>query len=1068
MKFLRIIPGFMLLVIGMLVLTLCCGLSEGKVITVDDDGDADFLTIQDAINASSDGDEIRVWEGIYYENVEVNKGVTLIGNGTGNTTIDADYEGDVVTISHDDVLITGFQIRRSSDDHFQPNSGILIEADNAQIFNNYFLDNLYSIKVEKTSKNCIIENNTSENHGAYGIHINKYCENVLVIRNILISDTPGAGIRTSSTKNHQIINNSISQHYRGIALDGSENITVRGNELTDNDQGISIMESFECKILKNVISNNNEYGIWLYDTSENSIMNNTCIGNQIGIQLRGNSFNNTIHFNNIFNNDDYGVKADENDGIVVNAENNWWGYASGPYHATNNSDGEGNEVTDYVDFDPWSNGPITEKPVAYIDSISPVPGVEGDSVSFSGHGTDDGTVTDYEWRSDLDGILSTSTSFDAVLSVGTHTISFRVKDDYDVWSDDASQFYEVRPRPVATIDSIDPNPALEFEMVSLSGSGTGGTIKGYNWRSNKDGQLSTEQSFSSDTLSWGIHTISFKVMNDEDIWSYETTAQLFVHRPPRATIESIEPMIALVGEEVTFNGYGNDDSGVDRMVWESSIDGVLKDGMDYFFTLTNLSAGNHTISLRVRDEFGVWGELNESFVIIHQRPQAIIDSIVPADAVEQTERQFTGHGEDDNAITQYSWRSDLDGILGDQAEFSLSHLSNGTHAISFRVMDEYGTWSDEVSATITVNGIPRAEIISIEPEFAPQGTTVEFTCTGSDDGSITDYAWRSDLDGDLSPDTSFSTNSLSNGTHTIFLKVMDDKGIWSGEVSAQIIVNGIPTARIDSVSNSTAYAGDPITFHGNGTDDDGLSRFVWTSDLDGELFNGSLSFFTISNLSIGDHTITLRVQDTHGVWSEQVTVGVTILELPDDSTPPTITIATPKNGATVSGNVTFSGTAYDETRLSKIEFRMHGASEWSQTQTKTDWSFTMDTADLEDGEYTMEFRAFDGVQYSDIATVTFTVDNAGGGGPGEEEGDDDSILMKEIGPLPLIGYVGLLVVVLVLVLAIGKRGGKKTQPSSDSDATSGLMPGRCACVGSRMSSPMSMRSGRIALTSPQL
>ena len=37
----------------------------------------------------------------------------------------------------------------------------------------------------------------------------------------------------------------------------------------------------------------------------------------------------------------------------VNAENNWWGDATGPYHSTENSSGTGAYVGDNVDFDPW-------------------------------------------------------------------------------------------------------------------------------------------------------------------------------------------------------------------------------------------------------------------------------------------------------------------------------------------------------------------------------------------------------------------------------------------------------------------------------------------------------------------------------------------------------------------------------------------------------------------------------------------------------------------------------------------------------------------------------------------
>ena len=56
--------------------------ADARTITVDDDGEAEFTNIQDAINASQDGDTVRVWDGTYHENVVVNRSLSLIGNGT--------------------------------------------------------------------------------------------------------------------------------------------------------------------------------------------------------------------------------------------------------------------------------------------------------------------------------------------------------------------------------------------------------------------------------------------------------------------------------------------------------------------------------------------------------------------------------------------------------------------------------------------------------------------------------------------------------------------------------------------------------------------------------------------------------------------------------------------------------------------------------------------------------------------------------------------------------------------------------------------------------------------------
>ncbi|MDD4712945.1 MAG: right-handed parallel beta-helix repeat-containing protein [Bacteroidales bacterium] len=77
-----------------------------------------------------------------------------------------------------------------------------------------------------------------------------------------------------------------------------------------------------------------------------------------------------------------------------------------------------------------------QAPIAVIDNITPNPVVQNNTVSFTGTGTDaDGTIAAYEWSSSINGIFSTSEdpSYSA-LSVGTHTISFRVQDNVGDWS----------------------------------------------------------------------------------------------------------------------------------------------------------------------------------------------------------------------------------------------------------------------------------------------------------------------------------------------------------------------------------------------------------------------------------------------------------------------------------------------------------------------------------------------------------------------------------------------------------------------------------------------------------
>lgn len=85
-------------------------------------------------------------------------------------------------------------------------------------------------------------------------------------------------------------------------------------------------------------------------------------------------------------------------------------------------------------------------PSAVIDNISPSPSDEGQPVTFLGHGIDsDGTVVGWNWRSSIDGQLSTLEDFSSAgLSVGAHTIFYKVLDGQGAWSSEETRPHTVR------------------------------------------------------------------------------------------------------------------------------------------------------------------------------------------------------------------------------------------------------------------------------------------------------------------------------------------------------------------------------------------------------------------------------------------------------------------------------------------------------------------------------------------------------------------------------------------------------------------------------------------------
>jgi len=87
---------------------------------------------------------------------------------------------------------------------------------------------------------------------------------------------------------------------------------------------------------------------------------------------------------------------------------------------------------------------------------------------------------------------------------------------------------------------------------------------------------------------------------------------------------------------------------------------------------------------------------------------------------------------------------------------------------------------------------PTAYVDSVYPINITCGETVDFKGHGIDpDGTVGAYDWRSSRDGDLSTAPSFSTSTLSPGTHTIWFKVQDNDGQWSNEVSATVVVAAV-------------------------------------------------------------------------------------------------------------------------------------------------------------------------------------------------------------------------------------------------------------------------------------
>lgn len=216
---------------------------------------ADYPTIQEGIDASSDGDTVLVQPGIYVENINFN-GHNIVVGSLFLTTADTSYisstiidgnesERVVKFVGEEDstAVITGFTIQNGYTEYPEYGGGIYCANNSSPtITHNAISENsahrgggIYCDNSNPTITNNIIDGNSSDSFGG-GI----YCliSNPIISNNIISSNSAygGGGIYCSSS-NPMIINNTIIENSvqsgGGISCYFS-NPTIKGNFINHN------------------------------------------------------------------------------------------------------------------------------------------------------------------------------------------------------------------------------------------------------------------------------------------------------------------------------------------------------------------------------------------------------------------------------------------------------------------------------------------------------------------------------------------------------------------------------------------------------------------------------------------------------------------------------------------------------------------------------------------------------------------------------------------------------------------------------------------------------------------
>jgi len=730
-------PRFLLFLAAVLLLAVAlvvgAGDAEGKTITVDDNGEGDYTTIQKAIDNATEGDTIRVWAGTYYEDVVVNKTLDLVGNGTtvlGYSRIDG--SGDVIKITADWCNVSGFKILKGT-------KGIYVSgAENitlSDLWCNLDRSPSFGIRVSYCS-NITVSKVESFRNDWLGLYIDN-SHNCTIADSRISYNTGRGGISLYSSQNILFDNiTSRSNYGYGLCLESADHNVINGCTIAQNlERGVVLSESHYTTIANSTCYDHYREGVSLSESTFNTIINITVFENGYGIRLKGYSHFNTIRKVNGYSNK-YGVYVyQSNNNTVAESAFNDHERDGISFVYSHHAVAYGNRMVDGgIDIvgDPQyfktltipSNNTVMDKPVYFMKNQkgTTVPLGAGQVILLNCSHV---TIRDQDVNSGSLGVR--------VVRSSNITIS-RVRANHNTGSGillEASEYCTVED-VVCSNNQYYGIEASSIEHSMICNSSFTNNEKGiyidqcsstclrnvtceYNTHSGIDLRYGAKtitimESFCQNNQDYGIHfrngssstiTDSFISNNRVGIYMVYYSTDNAAHNN---TITDNQDYGIEAGREVdaTNNWWGHNSG-------------------PYHETENPYGKGDNVTD---HVEFDPWigKEKNEP-------PTATIHSVSPDPAYHYEDVRFEGNGTDDGEIIRYAWRSSIDKELynGTDAGFTISNLSRGTHIIYLRVQDDWGIWSEEVSRTLRIKPEARKQPSNIGLYMREEGDDRRFS-----------------------------------------------------------------------------------------------------------------------------------------------------------------------------------------------------------------------------------------------------------------------------------------------------------------------------------------------------
>ena len=383
------------------------------------------------------------------------------------------------------------------------------------------------------------------------------------------------------------------------------------------------------------------------------------------------------------------------------------------------------------------------------------------------------------------------------------------------------------------------------------------------------------------------------------------TGTIDVTEPPALTVSILSQTVTCFGQST---GTVTASAGGGTPPYSYSSDGTTFQSDS---TLTALSAGNHTIT--VRDNNGC-----ETTTVVNI---AESDVFSPGSHNTANVEACPGYHPADLVVSGFTGKSPFtfqwyhNGVAVGGANSTTFDpgqlLTVGVHTFYCIVTDSCGFSASTATKTITIVDEPDISINNGGTYCEGDAITLTTTITGGT-GSFDNFTWEQSLTGaagswtEITDSTNSSLSPSSASPGTMYYRVTLDPNVAScnnTSASVSVTINPIPT--IDPIENDSLCHGEPyggLTFSGTN-----VSRYEWTND------NTSIGLGAGDTLSSAPFVLPSFTAENYGTTPEVATITVTPVHTANSvdcyGTPETFTITVhqivkPNTQVTIVGNAT--------------------------------------------------------------------------------------------------------------------------------------------------------------------